>query len=322
MLEADIAAKRLASGAVLLRSVGIAASAGQVVALLGASGVGKTTVLRIILGLDRAFEGSVRIGAARVGAVFQEPRLLPWRTIGDNIRFVDPGRAIDIRAALDEVCLPATVETLYPRQVSLGMARRASVARALAVAPQLLVLDEPFASLDPATAGRIAARVMQAAAGRRRSRRGAARRGSGRFHGDADHRAGRPARDRGLHDRHTPGRVGFRSGARPGGVDRRLPVPLRFRAGRVAARFGAGLASRSNEGDEAFELFKPVRARRGRHRRHRPDHPADEGREPRARLGRRPRHPGRQAARRDPDAEDADGSRDGRRGSFRWPRPG
>jgi ABC-type nitrate/sulfonate/bicarbonate transport system ATPase subunit len=162
MLDAHIATKRLPSGETLLHEVALRATPGEIVALLGASGTGKTSTLQILLGLDRAFEGNVRRTAARVGAVFQEPRLLPWHTVGDNIRLVMPrGQPVpDIPALLREVGLAGS-EALYPRQISLGMARRAALARALAIAPDLLILDEPFASLDAATAGLIAARLAR-----------------------------------------------------------------------------------------------------------------------------------------------------------------
>ena len=160
MLEARIATKRLPSGETLLHDVALAAAPGDIVALLGASGAGKTTTLRMLLGLDRAFDGDVRCRATRIGAVFQEPSLLPWRTVGDNIRLVadHAAPASDIPGLLHDVGLP-TAEALYPRQLSLGMRRRAAVARALAVDPDLLVLDEPFASLDPRLAGLIADRL-------------------------------------------------------------------------------------------------------------------------------------------------------------------
>lgn len=162
MLDARIARKRLPSGEVLLHDVALQAGAGDVIAVLGASGTGKTATLRILLGLDRDFEGVVRCAAQRIGALFQEPRLLPWRTIGENIRLAVPrGQPVpDVAALLLDVGLPQ-VEMLYPRQISLGMARRAALARALAIAPDLLILDEPFASLDPGAAGLVAARLAR-----------------------------------------------------------------------------------------------------------------------------------------------------------------
>jgi NitT/TauT family transport system ATP-binding protein len=133
----------------VLRDVHFTVARGEVVGLLGASGAGKSTVLRILLGLDEAFEGEVRRDCRRIGVVFQEPRLLPWLTVADNIRLVVTGDMPqpDIEALLDAVRLPH-VARLRPRQLSLGMARRVALARALAISPELLVLDEPFASLD------------------------------------------------------------------------------------------------------------------------------------------------------------------------------
>ncbi len=142
----------LPSGAsrTVLRNVAFAVTRGELVGILAPSGTGKSTILRILLGLDTAFDGTLRRNANRVGVMFQEPRLLPWLSVADNLRVVatDAAPAPDIAGLLDEVRLPDAA-SLFPRQLSLGMARRVSLARALAVAPDLLVLDEPFASLDP-----------------------------------------------------------------------------------------------------------------------------------------------------------------------------
>jgi NitT/TauT family transport system ATP-binding protein len=158
MLDALIKAKRLPGGDLLLRDVELTAKPGEIVALLGASGTGKTTSLRILLGLDRVFDGTVRCAAERVGAMFQEPHLLPWCSVAENIRIVaGTGAAVpDIDALLREVGLEGS-DALFPAQLSLGMARRAALARALAIAPDLLILDEPFASLDRGAAAAMAA---------------------------------------------------------------------------------------------------------------------------------------------------------------------
>jgi ABC-type nitrate/sulfonate/bicarbonate transport system ATPase subunit len=133
----------------VLRDIRFSIAGGEVVGLLGASGVGKSTMLRILLGLDDAFEGHVRRHCHRIGVVFQEPRLLPWLTVAENIQLVVTADMPqpDIDALLATVRLPH-VARLRPRQLSLGMARRVALARALAISPDLLVLDEPFASLD------------------------------------------------------------------------------------------------------------------------------------------------------------------------------
>ncbi|MEA2926935.1 MAG: NitT/TauT family transport system ATP-binding protein [Alphaproteobacteria bacterium] len=129
---------------------------GEVAALVGPSGCGKTTLLRIIAGLDGDFEGSVALPAhGMLGMVFQEPRLLPWRTVEQNVRLAAP-QAND--AALDTLFQAlglAAHRDHYPGELSLGLARRVALARAFAVEPDLLLLDEPFVSLDDALAARL-----------------------------------------------------------------------------------------------------------------------------------------------------------------------
>jgi ABC-type nitrate/sulfonate/bicarbonate transport system ATPase subunit len=141
----------------VLRDIAFSIAHGEVIALLGASGTGKSTTLRILLGLDDAFDGEIRHDSGRAGVMFQEPRLLPWLTVAENLRLVvtDDMPPPDIPALLEMVRLP-NAAGLYPRQLSLGMARRAALARALAVSPEVLVLDEPFASLDAQLAAALA----------------------------------------------------------------------------------------------------------------------------------------------------------------------
>jgi NitT/TauT family transport system ATP-binding protein len=162
LLEVAIAAKAhpLPEGGsrAVLRDVRFAAARGEVLALFGPSGAGKSTALRIVMGLDRDWQGSLRRPEGRLGAMFQEPRLLPWLTVAANLRLVCPAGAtrLDCDRLLAEVGLPGEGGRL-PSALSLGMARRAALARALAVDPTLLVLDEPFASLDPRTATHLGA---------------------------------------------------------------------------------------------------------------------------------------------------------------------
>ena len=148
----------------VLREVAFDLAPGEVLALFAPSGTGKTTALRIVLGLDRDFQGTVRRSAGPVGAVFQEPLLLPWLTVAENIELVTPPGAPkpDIDALLDEVGLPGAARRL-PRELSLGMARRAALARALSLSPGLLVLDEPFASLDAGLGAQLARVVARRA---------------------------------------------------------------------------------------------------------------------------------------------------------------
>ncbi|HJW78387.1 MAG: ABC transporter ATP-binding protein [Microvirga sp.] len=140
------------------------------VCLIGPSGCGKTTILRIVLGLDRDFEGCVQpdLGDLPVGVVFQEPRLLPWRTVEENVRLAL--RSCGLAGTLDPLFAELDLEEWrhrYPGELSLGMARRAALARALAIEPDLLVLDEPFVSLDESGAAELRAIVSRLAARRR-----------------------------------------------------------------------------------------------------------------------------------------------------------
>ena len=131
---------------------------GSFTCLIGPSGCGKTTTMRILMGLDDAYEGWIdgAFRELRVAAAFQEPRLLPWRTLEQNVRLALPrdGEPADVARALSEVGLEGLGHR-YPAQLSLGQARRAALARAFAVRPEILYLDEPFVSLDEATARRL-----------------------------------------------------------------------------------------------------------------------------------------------------------------------
>ena len=142
----------------ILRGIDLAIAAGEFVSLVGPSGSGKTTLLRLIAGLDTPDAGSVTWQAEkrpRFGAVFQEPRLVPWLSILDNLLLVTgPDRAERARALLAEVELAGNEDAL-PGQLSGGMQRRAALARALLVEPEFLMLDEPLLSLDSALAERM-----------------------------------------------------------------------------------------------------------------------------------------------------------------------
>jgi sulfonate transport system ATP-binding protein len=147
----------------VLAGVDLRIAAGEVVAVIGPSGCGKSTLLRQVAGLDAPDAGSIALGDvpvapydARTAVAFQEPRLLPWRTLAQNVALGVPrgtGRAAtreQVARLLDLVGLSGSAG-LRPRQVSGGMAQRASLARALARRPGVLLLDEPFGALDALT---------------------------------------------------------------------------------------------------------------------------------------------------------------------------
>jgi NitT/TauT family transport system ATP-binding protein len=144
----------------ILRDVVLAVEAGQFVCILGPSGCGKTTLLNLIAGLDKDFEGRIVLRSAsgdrepRIGYVFQSPTLLPWRTVLDNLRLVmrpeHIARKMDL--ALLEAMRLLDRKDAFPKSLSLGMSRRVALARAFAVEPDLLLMDEPFVSLDESTA--------------------------------------------------------------------------------------------------------------------------------------------------------------------------
>jgi ABC-type nitrate/sulfonate/bicarbonate transport system ATPase subunit len=148
---------------IVLQDVSFEVEQNEFVCILGPSGCGKSTILNILSGLDTSTAGTARFfdgdpsRQSSIGYIFQEPRLLPWRTVFDNIEFIlnhlplsGQEKSGRIREALEQVGL-TNFARAYPFQLSGGMQARVSIARALAKDPDLLLMDEPFSSLDEIT---------------------------------------------------------------------------------------------------------------------------------------------------------------------------
>lgn len=171
-LNVQVIEKRF-DDAVVLADLDVTIADGEFVAIVGPSGVGKTTLLSMVAGLDADYTGAIRYDGAPLaepgqspsglGMVFQEPRLMPWLTVGENVRLAEAERLARDRSyvsradsLLDEVGLRAYRDA-WPGQLSGGMQRRTALARAFVVEPWLLLMDEPFVSLDPPAADQLRA---------------------------------------------------------------------------------------------------------------------------------------------------------------------
>jgi sulfonate transport system ATP-binding protein len=145
-----------------LDGISLTVAPGEILVVIGGSGCGKSTMLRAISGLDTPSEGTVSLDGAtitapreEIGIIFQEPRLLPWLTVADNVGFGLNGVAREerrerVQRALVRVGL-AEKANVWPRELSGGQAQRVAIARALVPRPQVLLLDEPFSALDAFT---------------------------------------------------------------------------------------------------------------------------------------------------------------------------
>ena len=163
MLELVSLGHTYPNGTHALDGVSLAVKPGEIVALIGGSGCGKSTILRLIAGLERPTDGAVRLDGediagphAKIGVIFQEPRLLPWLSVSSNVAFGLVGhlpaaeRNARAAAALERVGL-AHCAKVWPRELSGGQAQRVAIARALVCEPEVLLMDEPFGALDPFT---------------------------------------------------------------------------------------------------------------------------------------------------------------------------
>ncbi len=156
--------KRFGDGPLVLDRINLAARPGEFISLIGPSGCGKSTLLRLVAGLSPISSGALTVGgltpdaaAAELAFVFQEPTLLPWLTVARNVELAPrlrgssaAARAATSQRVLDLVRLGDRAGA-YPRQLSGGQKMRVSIARALALAPKILLLDEPFGALDEMT---------------------------------------------------------------------------------------------------------------------------------------------------------------------------
>ena len=140
--------KKIYNGKTVIDRLSFSVRGGDIALIVGPSGCGKSTLLNIVAGLDTHFEGSLQTGGKKIGYVFQEDRILPWLTVAQNIKSVNPqGDDKEVQRFIDMAGLTGC-ERYYPDELSGGMKQRCSIARALYYGSELLLMDEPFKSLD------------------------------------------------------------------------------------------------------------------------------------------------------------------------------
>ncbi|MBU2978152.1 ABC transporter ATP-binding protein [Alteromonas sp. C1M14] len=165
MLNVHIKHKAYQGNHTLIRDFSLSVKANEIVALIGPSGAGKSTLLNIICGLDSQFDGDITYQQpSNVSMMFQEARLMPWLTVLENITLVAKKQSEDVTRyayqLLEQVGL-SEVANGYPGQLSGGMSKRVALARAMMFNPDILLMDEPFSSLDTPSAEALKQRVLE-----------------------------------------------------------------------------------------------------------------------------------------------------------------
>lgn len=173
MLEFNGVSKRFPIGTIALDDVNFSVASGEFVSIVGPSGSGKTTLLHLAAGLQQPTSGTVTLGTERIGYVFQDPALLPWRTVQSNVELLTELRDLPKperrRRAADAIELVGLTEFTKhrPRTLSGGMRMRVSLARSLTLDPELFLFDEPFGALDEITRQRLGVELSRLFADRR-----------------------------------------------------------------------------------------------------------------------------------------------------------
>ncbi|QTQ14274.1 ATP-binding cassette domain-containing protein [Treponema parvum] len=140
--------KKTYNSKIVIEDLSLSVKAGDLAVIVGPSGCGKSTLLNIIAGLDQNYEGKLQTSGKKIGYVFQEDRVLPWLTVFQNIKSVNPSGEDDVVQHFIDAAGLTGFEKYYPDELSGGMRQRCSIARALYYGSDILLMDEPFKSLD------------------------------------------------------------------------------------------------------------------------------------------------------------------------------
>ena len=168
VVSVNLQDKTFANGVQAVRDVQFDVQSGEFVALVGPSGTGKTTLLNMIAGLETDYTGTIQAPCDALSYMFQDPRLMPWLTVENNLRLVldapplqaDTERFVRMENLLNQLGLNE-FRAAFPKQLSGGLKRRVALVRAFVTQPQLLLMDEPFQSLDEPTAQDLRQLLMQ-----------------------------------------------------------------------------------------------------------------------------------------------------------------